>query len=206
MTTATETTTATVSAPGFARALANAALFAMKDETIQSINAVHVEWTDEAATVSATDRYVVFREVLPLTADHDVTAGGCMIRLADVNNLVRSLKGVTNSVAPLTITVNDRYGTDTTVSFRGQTVNLQTLEGAVGEVFRKIGDQAPEDGPRDSAVVAFNPAHLAKLAKIKHDVKNMPLIFTFAGTATKPAAWTLGASISGLIMPVRISS
>ena len=187
----------TLKAVDLAEALRVAALFAGTDATIPMLGAVRLECNGVKLTALATDRYTAALYTTEAEGDVLFTAN---IPTANVRIILTTLKGAA-AHTPVELT---RDGDRLTVrTFDGQvTVTLNNDD--FPKLRHLIPDAHDGDGTGNVGLIGFNPAYLARLAKVATGKgRHEPARLTFT-TPLKPVRVDIGENFVGLIMPVRI--
>jgi DNA polymerase III sliding clamp (beta) subunit (PCNA family) len=180
------------------RLLANASLFAAKDDTLPGICVVRFDWDGDRLFAVATERHVIaWEEAWPVEAKG---RDGFSISTADAKRVIALIpKG---KYAHPWQEVTAEYDPDAKhVRF--------TFQGNITEVSAEYSDHFPKwrrltddfvYEARDG--ITFGAAFLALFAKVQCEAKNAPVRFEFQGAA-KAARITMGEHFTAMLIPIR---
>lgn len=191
--------------------LGNTVLFASKDDAIPVLCTVKLSVKDQHVTAYATDRYRLARVKRPvkLVEGDWASVPHALMERSVVDAFVKLLKGEKHALkqnldAHLIATVER----DRVVSWRIMAGNSQSSMGQTVEAeFPRIESLFPDREPTDPAgMMAFNPAFLADMAKVKDLTTrdNEPLRLVGGSNSGKPASFYRYDWFEGLLMPVRL--
>lgn len=195
------TTKATFKATDLADALRVGSLFASTDKTIPMLHAVRLEFDGKALTALATDRYTAGL----FTVDGEGDAFNANVSVAVVKQILTSLKGAP-SYAPVEVIIEE-------VSPFTHKITVRTFDGEITATlndgdFPKLRALIPDahngDGTGNVGMVSFDPAYLAKFAKVQTGRTKVPARFSLSAPM-KPARVDIGENFVGVIMPMRIA-
>lgn len=171
-------------------------LFASTDATIPVLCHVALVADGTTLTLKATDRYVAGR----YTIDYAGEPFAVSVHRTDVATILALLKPWSGARSDATATLT-MEGVRLTVATYDTSGNVAT--GDIADL-PKIDSLFPsEDGASlPDGTIAFNPAYLAKFAKVAD--KHEPMRLYMKG-AMKPALVKIGEHFTGLIMPMHIA-
>ena len=180
--------------------LSPASAFASSDDMLPVLNAVHLRSQDGDLIATATDRFVVgmFRE------KGNWPEFEALIPLPAVRAIVRAFCAAKGSTTDLTLSVEGEvlYVTSTGglgFDFADARIGYRLEVGTFPNVVRLIPGALAEP-PRDGATSAFNPAFLARFAKV-----GSTLAWRI-GSGRQPTVITDGERFVGAIMPRRMQA
>lgn len=201
--TVTETATSTtceVAPAELARLLANALVAAGKDRTRPVLCAVNVTIADGSLIAEATDSYILLRQEISVTHEGH---GTFLVPREAAEAIVKMLKGY-------------KCGPDhrVTIDFSEREVTVRTVDQSGTWRWRTMSDYDyprtaslwPTTDPDPTATVSFGADNLARLAKLVGSGGKSKcgetITFDFFGEL-KAVRFSLGAGVTGLVMPVR---
>jgi DNA polymerase-3 subunit beta len=198
---ATETvTTATiVNALTLHDTLHNALLFASDDRTIPALAAVLLTVEDGVLTAVATDRYVLGIATVPLDETDKGDDLTWLLARDDVKALLTVLKAA-GKYMPARISV---VGDQLVVGTLDAEMRYRRVEAEFPRYKALIPAPSTDGGPD---MIGFSAKYLALFAKVKGVERHETVRLGFQSSDNKVVRFNVGANLSGLLMPVRITS
>jgi hypothetical protein len=215
MTTKTKSTAlATMWAFELHRVLSDAAVFAGHDETMSSINVVHVEYTGTHMLAVATDQFRLGVSKADLCGDgEDLPVATFNLALRDVVQLIKLSKTSKRDTRSRFVQVSsvlppsNEYGTGT-VTFKfsdGASLDVTPQDTEFPkwrQLFPKTGSQKPRD------TTAFTAEYLASFGKVNGGDSQRLVMYSHDdvhGRGQRPTTFTIGDNFVGLLMPVKLA-
>jgi len=194
-------TNITFKADELRRLLANASLFACKDDTLPSICVVHFTWDHNQLFAVATNRYIfAWEESFPVQSkgrgSFSVSVKG------DVKRILAMLPKKTEYRPEHEVTVEyDAEARQATFTFEGNAVKVSTECGEFPRNWRRFSEGFIY-GPRDG--ISFNATFLALFAKVETEESdpNNTVRLAFQ-EGNKPSLVSKGEHFSAVLIPVR---
>jgi DNA polymerase III sliding clamp (beta) subunit (PCNA family) len=182
----------TVSITPFVRALKSVRPFACTESTLPTLAGIHVKAEGETLALTATDRYTagIYR------LHYAGPAFATFLPSRSIKALIDVLAPYTKSRAKYDITLTLGNSTLTVLQWGSPILTVETQD---SQGFPKIESLIPEIG-EPSEALSFNPAYLARFAKVE-TTSSESMRLTFNGA--KATRVDIGRDFTGLIMPIR---
>ena len=186
----------TAKSPVLANILGNALVVASKDKFRPAIASVQVTLTEASMVAVATDSYMLVRQEATVETQGE---GVFLIFREEAEDIVKMVKA--DKMGVCTLVFSDREVTVST-SRSSATFRLADFDFPKHEALWPTGDPVP------TATIGLGSWNLAKLAKIVDPdfsgKVTQGIRFDLFG-ALKPSRFKIGSTISGLMMPVKLS-